>query len=46
MGINYNDEKKTLNLDKYSNSIKNFLKRNKSKIILEPGRSIIGNTGV
>ena len=46
MGINYNNDKKTLNLDKYSNSIKKFLKKNKSKIILEPGRSIIGNTGV
>ena len=46
MGISYNNDKKTLNLDKYSNSIKNFLKKNKSKIILEPGRSIIGNTGI
>ena len=46
MGISYNNEKKTLNLDKYSNSIKKFLKKNKSKIILEPGRSIIGNTGI
>jgi diaminopimelate decarboxylase len=46
MGISYNDDKKTLNLNKYSNSIKEFLKKNKSKIILEPGRSIIGNTGV
>ena len=46
MGINYNNEKKTLNLKKYSNTIKNFLKKNKSKIILEPGRSVIGNTGV
>ena len=46
MGINYNNDKKTLNLDKYSNSIKKFLRKNKSKIILEPGRSIIGNTGV
>jgi len=46
MGINYNNEKKALNLKKYSNSIQNFLKKNKSKIILEPGRSVIGNTGV
>ena len=46
MGINYNNDKKTLNLDKYSNSIKKFLRKNKSKIILEPGRSIIGNTGI
>ena len=46
MGINYDNDKKTLNLEKYSNSIKKFLKKNKSKIILEPGRSIIGNTGI
>ena len=46
MGINYNNEKKALNLKKYSNSIQNFLKKNKSKIILEPGRSVIGNTGI
>ena len=46
MGISYNNERKTLNLDKYSRSIKKFLKKNKSKIILEPGRSIIGNTGI
>ncbi len=46
MGINYNNDKKTLNVDKYSNSIKKFLRKNKSKIILEPGRSIIGNTGI
>ena len=46
MGISYNNEKKSLNLNKYSNSIKKFLKKNKSKIILEPGRSIIGNTGI
>tara|TARA_B100000989_G_scaffold293192_1_gene270192 strand:- start:65 stop:1279 length:1215 start_codon:yes stop_codon:yes gene_type:complete len=46
MGIRYNNEKNILNLDKYSHSIKKFLKKNKSKIILEPGRSIIGNTGI
>ena len=46
MGISYNNEKKTLNLNRYSDSIKKFLETNKSKIILEPGRSIIGNTGI
>ena len=45
MGISYNNEK-TLNLNRYSDSIKKFLEKNKSKIILEPGRSIIGNTGI
>ena len=38
--------KKKLNYAKYNNSIKKFLKVYKSKIIFEPGRSIIGNTGV
>ena len=36
---------KNLNYKKYSISIKKFLKNHKSKIIFEPGRSIIGNTG-
>ena len=36
---------KNLNLKKYSLNIKKFLKKNKSKIIFEPGRSIIGNAG-
>ena len=46
MGINYSDNKKKLNLKKYCISIKKFLKKNKSKIIFEPGRSIIGNAGI
>ena len=45
MGITYENEKK-LNYKKYNNSIKNFLKKNKTKIIFEPGRSIIGDTGI
>ena len=45
MGITYDNEKK-LNYKKYNNSIKNFLKKNKTKIIFEPGRSIIGDTGI
>ncbi len=45
MGITYENEKK-LNYKKYNNYIKNFLKKNKTKIIFEPGRSIIGNTGI
>tara|TARA_B100001250_G_scaffold412686_1_gene444566 strand:- start:807 stop:2018 length:1212 start_codon:yes stop_codon:yes gene_type:complete len=45
MGITYENEKK-LDYKKYNNSIKNFLKKNKTKIIFEPGRSIIGNTGI
>ena len=46
MGIPYNDNKKKLNYKKYNIAIKKFLKINKSKIIFEPGRSIIGNTGI
>ncbi len=46
MGINYTDKNRTLNYKKYNTAIKNFLKKHKVKIIFEPGRSIIGNTGV
>jgi len=35
-----------LNYKKYSNLIDKFLKKNKTKIIFEPGRSIIGNAGI
>ncbi len=45
MGIDYKNNKKTLNLKKYSQSIERFLKKNNSKIIFEPGRSIVGNVG-
>ena len=46
MGINYSDKNKTLNYKKYNAAINNFLKKHKVKIIFEPGRSIIGNTGI
>ena len=45
MGINYNNSRQKLNYKKYSNKISKFVKKNKVKIIFEPGRSIIGNTG-
>ena len=45
MGISYKYEDKKLNYIKYSKIIKKFLKKHKSKIIFEPGRSIIGDTG-
>ena len=45
MGISYNDKIKKLNYKKYNTAIKNFLKKHDVKIIFEPGRSIIGNTG-
>jgi len=45
MGISYEDKNKKLNYRKYNIAIKKFLKNNKSKIIFEPGRSIVGNIG-
>ena len=45
MGINYGVNKQKLNYKKYSNQIAKFVKKNKVKVIFEPGRSIVGNTG-
>ena len=45
MGISYEKNNKKLNYQKYNLSIKKFLKKHKSKIIFEPGRSIVGNIG-
>jgi diaminopimelate decarboxylase len=45
MGISYESNSKKLNYKKYSIAIKQFLKDHKSKIIFEPGRSIVGNIG-
>ena len=45
MGISYTSGSKKLNYKKYNIAIKKFLKRNKSQIIFEPGRSIIGDVG-
>ncbi len=46
MGIEYEIKQKKLNYKNYCDSIKNFLKKNNSKIIFEPGRSIIGDAGI
>ena len=46
MGISYENNSKKLNYKKYNFAIENFLKKHKSKIIFEPGRSIVGNTGL
>ena len=46
MGIKYNLNQKKLNLNKYSSQIKSFLKKTNLKVIFEPGRSIIGDTGI
>ena len=45
MGITYSDKNKKLNYKKYNSAILKFLRRHKVKIIFEPGRSIIGDTG-
>jgi diaminopimelate decarboxylase len=45
MGISYEKNNKKLNYRKYNTAIKKFLKKHDSKIIFEPGRSIVGNIG-
>ncbi len=45
MGISYDNKQNSLDYKKYYLVIKKFLNKYKSKIIFEPGRSIIGNTG-
>ena len=46
MGIKYNKETKKLDYKKYNSIIKNFLNKYITKIIFEPGRSIIGDTAL
>ena len=46
MGIKYNNDTKIFNYYKYNSIIKKFLTDHKSKIIFEPGRSIIGDTAL
>ncbi|MDC1212639.1 diaminopimelate decarboxylase [Pelagibacteraceae bacterium] len=45
-GINYSGKDKPINLNKYSALVYNFSKKLKCKIIFEPGRTIIGDTGI
>ena len=45
MGISYEKNIKKLNYQKYNIAIKKFLRNHNSKIIFEPGRSIVGNIG-
>ena len=45
MGISYEKNNKKLNYQKYNIAIIKFLKNHNSKIIFEPGRSIVGNIG-
>ena len=46
MGIDYAHNNSKLDLNRYSQDINKFLKKNNSKIIFEPGRSIIGNSAI
>ena len=46
MGIDYTHNNLRLNFKRYSQNIQKFLKKNNSKIIFEPGRSIVGNSAI
>ena len=46
MGISYKKNQKKLDYKKYKSAIEKFLRKNNSKLIFEPGRSIIGNTAI
>ncbi len=45
-GINYSDKEKPINLNVYAKLVSNFARKLKCQIIFEPGRSLIGNTGL
>jgi len=45
-GINYTKKEKPINLNKYSSLVYDFSKKLKCNIIFEPGRSIVGDTGI
>tara|TARA_B100001057_G_scaffold464404_2_gene519571 strand:- start:809 stop:2038 length:1230 start_codon:yes stop_codon:yes gene_type:complete len=45
-GISYNEKEKKINLRNYAKLVGKFSKKLNCKIIFEPGRSIIGNTGL
>ena len=46
IGISYEKNNKNFNFKIFNNLISNFLKKHNSRIIFEPGRSIIGNSGI
>jgi len=46
MGISYKNDSKKFNYSNYQKSIINFLGKYNSKIIFEPGRTIVANTGI
>jgi len=45
-GISYNKKDKQINLNNYAKLVCNFKKKLNCDIIFEPGRSLVGNTGV
>ena len=45
MGISYTQKDKKFNYKRYNSIIKKFLKEYKTKIIFEPGRSVVGSAG-
>ena len=46
MGIDYKKDNKKFDFKKYNQIINKFLKKNRAKIIFEPGRSIIGDSAI
>jgi len=46
MGISYNNDNKKFNYKSYQKSIIKYLGKYNGKIIFEPGRSIVANTGI
>jgi len=46
IGISYNKDNENFNYEIFNKLISKFIKKNKSKIIFEPGRSIMANTGI
>jgi len=45
-GIKYNKKDKQINLNNYAKLVYNFKKKLNCDIIFEPGRSLVGNTGI
>ena len=45
-GIKYNKRDKQINLNNYAKLVYNFKKKLNCNIIFEPGRSLVGNTGI
>jgi len=45
-GIKYNKKDKQVNLNNYAKLVYNFKKKLNCNIIFEPGRSLVGNTGI